>query len=112
MIEPSTAYVLVAIACLAAATFVTRAGMLLVSEQHLRLSPRVEAALRFAPACALSALVVPEVLAPGGAVDLSLANPRWLAALAAAALLLWRPNMPAGIALGMAVYAGVRLFVS
>lgn len=108
--EPSMVRVLVAIACLAAATFITRAGMLLVSEQRLRLSPRVEAALRFAPACALSALVVPEVLAPGGAVDLSMANPRWLAALAAAALLLWRPNMPAAIALGMAVYAGVRLF--
>jgi branched-subunit amino acid transport protein len=109
VIEPSAQRVLVAITCLAVATFVTRAGMLLVREQQFRLSPRIEAALRFAPACALSALIVPEVLAPVGAVDVSLANPRWLAAIAASALLLWRPSMSAGIAIGMAVYAGVRL---
>lgn len=108
--DSSLAYGLVAIACLTVATFVTRAGMLLVGD--FRLSPGVEAALRFAPACALSALVVPEVLAPDALVDVSLANPRWPAAIAASALLLWRPNMPAGIAFGMAVYAAVRLFVS
>jgi branched-subunit amino acid transport protein len=100
----ATADALLAIASLVFATYVTRAGMLLVGDR-LSLSRRVEAALRFAPACALTALVVPEVLGPAGVLDLSLANARWPAALAAAAFLLWRNNMLGGIAIGMAVYA-------
>ena len=108
MTEASTAQVVVAILCLAAATFVSRAGMLLAGER-LRLSPRVEAALRFAPACALSALIVPEILGPAGTVDLSLANARVPAAVLAAGFLLWRHSVHGGIAVGMAVYTCVRL---
>ena len=78
--------------------------MLLVGDR-LRLSLHVEAALRFAPACALTALVLPEVLGPRRRVlDLSLGNPRWPAALASAAFLLWRNNVLGGIAVGMGVY--------
>jgi branched-subunit amino acid transport protein len=43
------------------ATFMTRAGLLLVG-QRFKLSPRVEAALRYAPVCALAVLIVPEVV--------------------------------------------------
>jgi branched-subunit amino acid transport protein len=96
--------VLLAILSLVFATFVTRAGMLLVGDR-LTLSRHVEAALRFAPACALTALVLPEVLGPAGTLDLSLANPRWPAALASAAFLLWRNSVLGGIAVGMATYA-------
>jgi branched-subunit amino acid transport protein len=107
--QPSTTQVVVAILCLAAATFVTRAGMLLVGER-LRLSHRVEAALRFAPVCALSALIVPEILGPTGVVDVSLTNPRVPAALLAAGFLAWRHSVHGGIAVGMAVYTLVRLW--
>jgi branched-subunit amino acid transport protein len=96
--------VLLAILSLVFATFVTRAGMLLVGDR-LTLSRHVEAALRFAPACALTALVLPEVLGPAGTLDLSLANARWPAALASAAFLLWRNSVLGGIAVGMATYA-------
>ena len=99
----ATSDVLLAIASLVLATYVTRAGMLLVGDR-LSLSRHVEAALRFAPACALTALVLPEVLAPAGTFDLSLGNARWLAALASAAFLLWRNNMLGGIAIGVGVY--------
>jgi branched-subunit amino acid transport protein len=99
----STADVLLAIASLVFATYVSRAGMLLVGDR-LSLSRPVEAALRFAPACALTALVLPEVLGPSGTLDLSLANARWPAALASAAFLLWRNNMLGAIAIGMGVY--------
>ena len=69
----ATSDVLLAIVSLVLATFITRAGMLLVGDR-LRLSRHVEAALRFAPACALTALVLPEVLGPAGVLDLSLGN--------------------------------------
>lgn len=46
-------------------------------------------ALRFVPPAVLTAIVFPEVLMRGGALDLSLANARWPAALAAA-LVAWR----------------------
>jgi branched-subunit amino acid transport protein len=104
----TTADVLLAIVGLVLATFITRAGMLLVGDR-LILSRHVEAALRFAPACALTALVLPEVLGPAGILDLSFDNARWPAALASAAFLLWRNNVLGGIAVGMAVYAVLSL---
>jgi branched-subunit amino acid transport protein len=103
----STWELLLAILILSLATFVTRAGLLLVGER-LRLSYRVEAALRFAPACALSALVLPEIVSPGGMLDLSAGNPRWPAAIAAGLFLLWRNSMTGSLITGMAVYAAFR----
>lgn len=111
MNQMATLDVLLAILSLVVATFVTRAGMLLAGER-VRLSRHVEAALRFAPACALTALVLPEVLAPAGALDLSLGNPRWPAALVATAFLLWRQSMLGGIAIGMATYGALRLWLT
>ncbi len=93
-----------AILSLAAATLATRSGILIVSERF-RLSHRVDTALRFAPACALTALILPEVLYAGGALDLGLTNPRWPAALVAAIFLLWRQSIIGGIAIGMTTYA-------
>ncbi|HEY6508663.1 MAG TPA: AzlD domain-containing protein [Vicinamibacterales bacterium] len=107
----ATRDVVLAILSLVVATFVTRAGMLLVGER-LRLSRHVEAALRFAPACALTALVLPEVLSPSGVLDVSLGNARWPATLVATTFLLWRPSMLGGIAIGMATYAAIRLWLA
>lgn len=104
----SHASLLLTIGVLAFATFATRAGLLLAGER-LRLSARIESALRFAPACALTALIVPEILQPAGVLDVSFGNPRWPAALAAAGFLLWRESMVGSIAVGMAVYAVWRL---
>ena len=90
------------------ATFVTRAGLLLVG-QRFKLSPRVEAALRFAPVCALAVLIVPEVVVQEGTVNLSLANPRMVAALAATAFFLWKRSMVGCIVVGMLVITAFRL---
>lgn len=100
----------IAILLIALSTFVTRAGMLLLGDR-VRISHRVNVALRFAPACALTALIVPEVLFPDGPLALSLANPRLPAAVAAALFLLWRPSIGGGIAVGMLVYTAVRLLL-
>lgn len=93
-----------AIVCVTVATVFTRAGVL-VTGDRLPLSRGVETALRYAPACALSALIVPEILSPTGAIDLSTGNPRWPAALAAALFLLWRPSVAGAIGVGMVVYS-------
>ncbi|MEL7673083.1 MAG: AzlD domain-containing protein [Chloroflexota bacterium] len=88
------------------------AGMLLVT-YSVRLSvivllrgtelpPGVARALRFVPPAALSAIVLPELIAPSGAIDLSAENVRLIAGIAAA-LVAWttrRTLLP--IAVGMA----------
>src|SRR5262245_2440813 len=89
------------------ATFLTRAALLLVG-QRFKLSPHLEAALRFAPVCALAVLIVPEVVVQDGAVNLSLANPRMAAALAATAFLLWKRSMVGCIAVGLLVITAFR----
>ena len=91
------------------ATFVTRAAMLLVG-QRFKLSPHLEAGLRFAPVCALAVLIVPEVVVQEGAVKLSLTNPRLAAALAATAFLLWKRSMVGCIAVGLFVVTAFRFF--
>jgi len=103
----STSETLLAVVVIALTTFLTRAG-LIVAGDRVRLSHTAESALRFAPACALAALVVPEILFPMGTLDLSLDNPRWPAALAATLLLLRHTSVTGAIALGMTVYAIVR----
>jgi branched-subunit amino acid transport protein len=89
------------------ATFLTRAALLLVG-QRSRPSPRIEAALRFAPVCALAALIAPEIVVRSGTVDLSLANPHLVAALAAAAFFLWKRSMVGCIVVGLLVITAFR----
>ncbi len=50
---------------------------------------RLRRSLRFVPPAVLSALVVPELLMPGGQLDVSFDNHRWLAGLVAV-LVAWR----------------------
>ena len=92
---------------LALATFLTRAGMLLVG-QRFKPSQRIEAAFRFAPICALAALIAPEILVQAGTVNASLTNPRLAAALAATAFFLWKRSMLGCIVVGMLVLSVVR----
>lgn len=89
------------------ATFVSRAGLLLRGERF-GLPARIEAALRFAPVCALAVLVVPEVLVQSGAVDFSPANPRLPGALAAIAYFLWQRGIGGSVLVGTLVFAALR----
>lgn len=89
------------------ATFTTRATLLLAP--RFKLSPRVEAGLRFAPVCALAVLIVPAVVVQNGAVNLSFANPYLVAAFAATTSFLWTRSMVVCIAVGMLVMTAFRL---
>ncbi len=85
---------------MALVTYFNRAGFLLLSERFM-LPPAWQAALKYSPASALAAIVVPDLLAPGGALDLSLGNLRLFAGLfALAATLLLRSTL-AGVIAGM-----------
>jgi branched-subunit amino acid transport protein len=78
---------------LALATLVTRTSFL-VAGSRLRLGHRAEAALRYAPVCALSAIIVPDILLHGGSsLDADLFNPRMAGALAAGIWLCWSRNL-------------------
>jgi branched-subunit amino acid transport protein len=112
MSEPVTGIGLgVVIAGLAVSTFVTR-GSFLIAGARVRLHPRVESALRYAPVCTLTAIIVPDVLLHGGAdFDLSLLNPRLIGVLASALWLTRSRNIIGCLASGMLAYTLARLYL-
>jgi branched chain amino acid efflux pump len=70
------------------ATYITRLSFIALA--HRGPPPAwVARPLRFVPAAVLSAIILPEVLTPGGAFEVGLAVPRVLAALAAV-IVAWR----------------------
>ncbi|ENO88655.1 AzlD domain-containing protein [Thauera linaloolentis] len=83
----------------------TRGSFILLGEKG-RLPPALQRTLRYAPAAALSALVVPDLLIDGG--EVTLFNPKLLAGLVVIAVALrWRnPWLP--FLLGMAVLLLMR----
>ncbi|MCZ4306728.1 AzlD domain-containing protein [Zoogloeaceae bacterium G21618-S1] len=66
------------------ATYLTRASFL-VFGHRLRFPPALKAALHHVPVAVLTAIIVPEALAPGGQLDVSLGNP-WLVGTVVAAV--------------------------
>jgi branched-subunit amino acid transport protein len=96
---------------LALSTLVTRTSFL-VAGARLRLGQRVETALRYAPVCAVSAIIVPDILFHGGgSLDLQPFNPRLVGALAAALWLCWSRNLVGCLATGMVAYTLARLYL-
>jgi branched-subunit amino acid transport protein len=95
---------LLIVCALVLSTFATRAGLLLIGERY-KPSHLVETALRFAPICALAALIAPEILVQSGTVDVSLHNSRLVAATA---FFLWKRSMVGCIVVGMLVLTVAR----
>jgi branched-subunit amino acid transport protein len=73
---------------------------------RMALSDRVVQLLRYVPPVVLTAIVVPAVLMPDGALWVSGANPRLIGAIAAIAIGLWRQNLLLTIILSMVVFLG------
>jgi branched-subunit amino acid transport protein len=75
---------------------------------RLSLPPAVLDALKFIPPAVLTAIIVPAVLMPQGAVDFGIAN-AYLVAAIAAGLISWRSrNLLLTIVLGMAIFLAWR----
>jgi branched-subunit amino acid transport protein len=97
------------IAVLAVATAATRSSFWLVGH-HITIPKRVQEVLRYAPACALAAIIAPDlVLGPSGQLNLALSNPKLLAGLASVVFYLVRRNMLQTIVFGMLVFTVLRV---
>lgn len=93
------------------ATIATRSGLLLAGRRFV-IPPRVESALRYAPACALAAIIAPDLLVSSGTVQFGLDNPRLVGGAAGAAIFLLTRSTIGTIAGGMAAFWAVRSFIS
>lgn len=91
-------------------TIGTRSSFLLLGDRF-PLPERVRDALRYAPVCALIALITPELFVTAGALDLSISNPKLVAGIAAAASALLLRSMIGAIVIGMLVFTILRLLV-
>jgi branched-subunit amino acid transport protein len=99
----------VCIALMTVVTIATRTVMLAFGDR-IPLPERVQHALRFAPACALTALIAPELLTEQGAWAISLANAKLVAGGIAIAVMLATRSLMATIGVGMAAYLALRHF--
>ena len=100
----------IVIVLLALSTLVTRCGIVLIGHR-VAIPKRVQEMLRFAPACALTSIVVPDlVLGPDGNVALHLANPRLVAGVLALGFYLLRRNLLQSILFGMLAFTLLRVF--
>ncbi len=98
------------IGLLTLSTVLARSTFWLVGH-HVNLPKRVTEALRFAPACALAAILIPDFLTNHGQIEVSWHNPQLVAGiLASVFFFLIKRNMLATIAFGMAVFTVVRLW--
>jgi branched-subunit amino acid transport protein len=97
------------IAGMAAIAFFTRAVFILPGS-HLRLPPTAERVLRYAPAAAIMAIIVPDIAIVQGALSISIENPRLVGGLVAFALAASTRSVFATIAGGMLAMALVRQF--
>ena len=89
---------------------VTRMSFLVLGERA-RLPERLEGVLRYAPACALAAIVVPDLLTSGGQLQLDWHNQRLVAGLCAAGVFLTTRSILWTIVIGMGLFTASRLWL-
>jgi branched-subunit amino acid transport protein len=82
-------------------TFAIRLSFIVVLGQ-MKVPETFTRALRFVPAAVLSALILPDMLRPGGELNLSIGNPRLLAGLVAGLVAWGTKNILLTIIAGMA----------
>ncbi|WP_439890217.1 AzlD domain-containing protein [Ralstonia sp. 25C] len=92
-----------------AVTVFTRSLFLAVGNR-LTLPTRLQHALRFAPAAALIAIVLPDLLWNHGHFDASWTNPRLMAGIAATVFYVVTRRMLGMVVVGMAVFTVLRLW--
>ena len=89
------------------ATYTVRASFI-VFGQKLRFPPAVVQALGHVPVAVLTAIVVPEAIAPGGQLDLSPANP-YLVGTLVAGLVAWKSGRTlVAVLVSFAVFGAMR----
>lgn len=106
----SAADVWLTIILLTVATILTRSSFFFLGHA-VKLPPKVQHALRYAPAAALAAIVVPDLVVANGALQLTWMNPKLLAGVGAAAFFLATRHLLGTIVVGMAAYSLLRVIM-
>jgi branched-subunit amino acid transport protein len=96
------------IGVLALATAAARSSFWLMGH-HITIPKRVQEMLRYAPACALAAIVAPDLVLVEGQPLLDLSNIKLVAGIVATIFYLLRRNMLQTIVFGMLFYTALRL---
>ena len=96
-----------AIAGLTLVTVGTRSSFLLIGER-VSLPERIRHGLRYAPACALAALILPQLVLADQTLNLSLLNPRLDAALIAVVAMRATGSMLAAMSAGTVAFVLMR----
>jgi branched-subunit amino acid transport protein len=92
------------------ATILTRSSFFLLGHA-VKLPPKVQHALRYAPAAALAAIVAPDLLMSDGVLQLSWMNPKLMAGIGAAAFFLMTRRLLGTIVVGMALFTLLRIML-
>ena len=92
-----------------AVTVFTR-SLFLAMGNRMTLPTRLQHALRFAPAAALIAIVLPDLLWNHGHLDASWTNPRLMAGIVATVFYVATRRMLGMVVVGMAVFTVLRLW--
>jgi branched-subunit amino acid transport protein len=103
-----TGYMIAAIVGLTLVTIVTRSSFFMLPAR-IELPASVERALRYAPACALTAIITQGVLARNHQPYVNVHNYEMWAIVAAALVFAKTRNMIAMMVVGMAVFTALRL---
>ena len=105
----SEANIWIVIGLLMLATIITRGSLFLLGHA-VKLPPKLMHALRYAPAAALAAIVAPDLLLQGGALNLSWTNPKLMAGIVAAVFFLGTRHLLGTLVVGMAAFSLLRIF--
>ena len=98
------------VAGLTLVTIGTRSSFLLLGDR-VSLPERIRHGLRYAPACALAALILPQLVLADQALNMSLLNPRLDAALIAVIAMRITSSMLWAMSAGMATFVLVRVLL-
>lgn len=101
-------YVLLVIVGLTGVTVLTRSFFLVLGDRF-PLPERVQHALRYAPACALAALIAPELVLQSGTL-VPLSDPKLIAGAVAIVAMLITRSMIATMIIGMSAFTLLRLW--
>lgn len=101
----------ITIGLLTVATILTRGFAFYIFGDAIKLPPKVQHALRYAPAAALAAIVIPDLVLSGGVVSLTWMNPKLMAGIGAAVFFASTRHLLGTIIIGMALFTVLRLFV-
>ena len=97
----------ITIGLLTLATLIARSSLFLLGHA-VKLPPKLLHALRYAPAAALAAIIAPDLLVQGGSLNLSLMNPKLLAAICAGMFYLRTRHLLGTIVVGMLMFSVLR----